>query len=259
MKFKKVTSSKYIGEDGYQLRTGRDGSFSIYINSNITKWGCNFGTVKSAELFLNNHDYIHANCNTLPISSDDINFIKLVYGCKNISSNAWVTLQGMKLIQREKFHNNYEIRAISASSNFKTFSDVESLLVYLDTQHSSRNIFSNVILRGAELRSIFAKANKKSSRDITNNLIRVKSSNVWAYGVEIKDSSAKVGDVYVQFKGPNGGPADIYKYYDVPVSLWRKFISYPSKGAFIWKYLRRQFSYSKLTGDRRGKLPNAIN
>ena len=68
-----------------------------------------------------------------------------------------------------------------------------------------------------------------------------------------------MGDMLVQFKGPKGGAGDIYLYYDVPVMLYRRWISAPSKGHFFWKYVRNNFSYRKLTGDKKGKLPNAIN
>ena len=75
----------------------------------------------------------------------------------------------------------------------------------------------------------------------------------------MKENDPKVGDVYVQFKGKNGGPGDVYRYFDVPVQIWRKFITYPSKGSYVYHVLRDKFQYSKLTGDKKGKLPNAIN
>lgn len=98
-----------------------------------------------------------------------------------------------------------------------------------------------------------------TTRDLARNLVRVKSSNVWAYTINIRDKKDKVGDVLVQFKGPNGGPGDIYLYYDVPINLWRRWLAAPSKGHFFWQYIRNTFSYRKLTGDKKGKLRNAIN
>lgn len=98
-----------------------------------------------------------------------------------------------------------------------------------------------------------------TTRDLAKNLVRVKSSNVWAYSINIRNRHDKVGDVLTQFKGPKGGPGDIYLYYDVPVNLWRRWLSAPSKGHFFWQYIRNTFSYRKLTGDKRGKLKNAIN
>jgi hypothetical protein len=62
----------------------------------------------------------------------------------------------------------------------------------------------------------------------------------------------------VQFKGNNGGPGDIYIYYDVPNKIWRQFVAAPSKGAYFWRYIRNTFTYAKLTGDKRTKLKNGV-
>lgn len=102
------------------------------------------------------------------------------------------------------------------------------------------------------------KNKKKSSRDMTDNLLRVKSSNVWAYAYNAQ-LDYDVSDLFVQFKGKDGGPGDIYQYYAVPLKIWHKFISAPSKGHFFWKYIRNKYKYRKLTGDKKGKLPNAVN
>ena len=98
-----------------------------------------------------------------------------------------------------------------------------------------------------------------SSKDLTKNMIRVKSSNIWAYNMNIKDRKDKTGDVLVQFKGKNGGPDDIYIYYDVPVMVYRRWHSAPSKGHYFWQYIRNVYNYAKLTGDKRTKLKNGIN
>lgn len=98
-----------------------------------------------------------------------------------------------------------------------------------------------------------------SSRDLSSKLQRVKSSNLWSYAFDIADRKDRFGTMLIQFKGPKGGPGDIYQYYDVPVNLWRRFISASSKGHFFWVYIRNNFQYRKLTGDKRGRLPNAIN
>jgi len=98
----------------------------------------------------------------------------------------------------------------------------------------------------------------KSSRDIARDMIRVKSSNVWAYNINIRDSKSKTGDVYVQFKGNTGGPGDVYVYYDVPVIVYRRWHSAPSKGHYFWKYIRNNYKYSKLTGDKKTHLRNGV-
>lgn len=98
----------------------------------------------------------------------------------------------------------------------------------------------------------------KSSRAAAQNLIRVsRSSNVWAYGFQ-GDANSNTGTMYIQFKGNNGGPGDIYAYYDVPKSLYRKWIVAPSAGHFFHANIRNNFWYAKLTGDKRGKLRNAV-
>lgn len=99
-----------------------------------------------------------------------------------------------------------------------------------------------------------------SSKEITKSMVRVKSSNVWSYTINVRDRKDKVGDVYVQFKNEYGGAGDIYVYYNIPVRIYKKIVSSPSKGHAIWQYLRNNSEgYSKLTGDKRGKLKNAIN
>ena len=96
----------------------------------------------------------------------------------------------------------------------------------------------------------------ENTRDLAKKLIRVKSSNVWAYAFQPKDYNK--GTMLMQFKGANGGPDDIYVYYDVPNKLWQKFVAAPSKGAFFWRHIRNVFKYGKLTGDKRTKLKNGV-
>ena len=98
---------------------------------------------------------------------------------------------------------------------------------------------------------------KKNSRQVTDNMLRVKSSNVWAYAFNIEQGQ-NTGDLYVQFKNRKGGAGDIYQYIDFPVRMWRKFVATSSKGHFFWRFIRTKYKYRKLTGDKRGKLPNAI-
>lgn len=105
---------------------------------------------------------------------------------------------------------------------------------------------------------VCAKTSRKSSREVSKNLVRVKSSNIWSYGVQTELGTNKC-DLYVQFKNASGGPGDVYQYFDFPVQAWKKFITAPSKGHFFWKYIRNNYRYRKLTGDKKGKLPNAIN
>jgi hypothetical protein len=95
--------------------------------------------------------------------------------------------------------------------------------------------------------------------NISNLMNKVKSSNVWSMGVDMNSIKDDFGDVYVQFRSTTGGPGDIYLYYEVPSRVYRSWIAAPSKGHFFWRYIRNRYKYAKLTGDKRGKLPNAVN
>lgn len=121
------------------------------------------------------------------------------------------------------------------------------------------DIFSSIIFIDPKETKYVVEA-AMSSRDLSKNLVRVKSSNVWSWGINIKNRKDKSGDVLVQFKNKNGGAGDIYLYYDIPTNTWRKMLAETSVGHSVWKYLRNNpKGYRKLTGDRKGKLPNAIN
>ncbi len=99
-----------------------------------------------------------------------------------------------------------------------------------------------------------------SAKDITRNMVRVKSSNIWSYTINGRDGQdSKLGDVYVQFKGKHGGPGDVYVFYDVPVTIYRKILSSNSKGHAFWQNLRGKYSYAKLTGDKRTKRRGGVN
>lgn len=264
MKFYKVTSSKYVGSNGYTLTTNEKGRYSILKGGQITNWGTGFKTVRSAEQFIDKYDYIRATTTWLPISADDIEFIVDTYGFKydEKTDEYWKEDVSFFIEPLEDDASNAFVINLNMNNDHEylgEFKDVPSFLEQLDEILNFDNIVSSVSFRGISYRDIFARSNRRSSREIARDLIRVNSSNVWSYGMELKDEEAGIGDIYVQFKGEKGGPGDVYRYYDVPLKLWKKFISYPSKGAFIWKFLRNKFKYSKLTGNKIGVLPNAIN
>lgn len=97
---------------------------------------------------------------------------------------------------------------------------------------------------------------KTSTKDFADKLMRVKSSNVWSYAFNPKDEY--VGDMLMQFKDSNGGPGNVYIYYDVPNKIWRRLVAAPSKGHAFYELIRNNYTYAKLTGDKRTKLPNGI-
>lgn len=96
-------------------------------------------------------------------------------------------------------------------------------------------------------------------KNLASQLFRVKSSNVWAYRLFLRDRHDKTGDLIVQFKHKDGGAGDVYIYYDVPFMVFRRWQATQSKGHYFWKYIRNYYKYSKLTGDKMGKLKNAVN
>ena len=147
------------------------------------------------------------------------------------------------------------------------FDDLVSYVLDFQYEHAPyeyferRNIGSKTCIAQKSVLSstyVCAKSKRQSSRDVSRNLVRVKSSNIWSYGVQT-ELGTNTCDLYVQFKNPSGGPGDVYQYFDFPIRAWKKFITAPSKGHFFWKYVRNNYRYRKLTGDKRGKLPNAIN
>lgn len=250
MKFLKITASKYVGTNGYTLQEMRDGSFSILLNNTITKWGNGFQSISAAENFINSHDYINAKVNRLPLNEDDIQFIADFYGFDKVGRYEYK--KGNELWMRvdprtKELFFDYDGR-------YNVGMQLVDALDWLDRRIYAKDIFCKVVFRGIELRNkpIFASMRPQ-------DLVRVKSSNVWAIGVEVNNENRKLGDVYVQFKGKEGGPDAVYRYYNVPLSLYRRFVGTSSKGAFLWKYLRNNFQYSKLTGDKKGKLKNAVN
>lgn len=98
-----------------------------------------------------------------------------------------------------------------------------------------------------------------SAKNLTDSMTRVKSSNLWACSINVKDYKSKIGDVYIQFKGKHGGPGDVYVYFDVPAKFYQRMISAPSKGHAFWQYIRGKYKYAKLTGDKRTKQKGGVN
>ena len=169
------------------------------------------------------------------------------------------------------YKDNQSVVSKQFTSPVRFIDFIEEYLQKYDVEYSEvvdpddMLIYDNGVVTAAT--SIFAKytqqnrhdtsrRNKTTTQDFVKKLARVKSSNVWSYAFQPKDE--RVGDMLMQFKKKDGGPGDIYIYYNVPTKLWQRFVAAPSVGHFFWANVRNVFTYAKLTGDKRTHLPNGI-
>lgn len=261
-------NSKYRGS-GYTIINSCN-KFYILKDRRPVKWQDGFSSVKAAIQFMEGHSYITATIDSIDWSQEDLDWIVDAYQFNQMSDTLYIAkLDDIKFSLTADKENQQISLAIEHDGivDVKEFANFDKVIELLDRYYEDDEIVASVCSDGEY---IYArrnnnrqfnnnKSNRKSSRDIASNLVRVRSSNIWAYGMDIKDRKDKTGTLVIQFKGTNGGPGDIYLYYDVPVKLWREFISAPSKGHFMWMNIRNNFWYSKLTGDKKGKLKNAIN
>lgn len=147
----------------------------------------------------------------------------------------------------------------SKGSSIKTVDNVADAIKAIEHSYDKYmySILENVAFTAiSDRKAVMAAINTKN---LAQNLVRCKSSNVWAYGMNIKDRKDKTGDLLMQFKDKNGGPGELYIYFDVPITVYRRMMSQPSVGHFFWTQIRNVYKYSHLTGNKRGILPNAIN
>lgn len=115
---------------------------------------------------------------------------------------------------------------------------------------------ATIIARDRQNRHDTSRRTKTTTKDFVSKLSRVKSSNVWSYAFQPKDN--QLGDMLMQFKAKNGGPGDIYIYYNVPIKIWQRLVAAPSKGHAFWELIRNVYTYAKLTGDKKTRLANGI-
>lgn len=260
VRFIQINSSRFISTNKRFSLIKYHDQYQILMNSKLPSWDYKFSSVECAQRFLNSHDYVNATIDHMPMSSDDIEFIIDMYGFNNVGNNKWSMNNG---------DNSYTLSVGSDGSSIKiserkkgkllsdkqVFTEATDAIDYLDKINSSLQLIKCSTLD--ELKTAVTAAGL-TARDITRNLVRVKSSNVWAYMIDIKDRHDKEGNVFVQFKGKNGGPGDIYEYANVPIRIWRGWLSAPSKGHYFWKNIRNNFVYRKLTGDKRTHLKNGV-
>ena len=193
---------------------------------------------------------------------DAVRFLGLNEIDENTFGRSWVYKGKKSSIQLKKYDDHLSLILLDAKKRYRSkqydFNHVEKLVTDAEYFMQKSGMDSTIFSYHTSLDEKNITAKVKKDR-ITDKLVRTKSSNIWAYGINIADQKSGVGNMYLQFKGKTGGPDDIYIYYDVPVRTYRRFITAPSKGHFFWKYIRNVFQYSKLTGNKHGVLPNAIN
>lgn len=167
------------------------------------------------------------------------------------------------------YKDNQEVKNDQFSSTVRFIDFIESILSEFDIEMAEivspddiliydKGIITsatNIMAKGFNHHDT-SKRNKTTTKDFIQKLSRVKSSNIWSYAFQPKDD--RFGDMLAQFKTKNGGPGDIYIYYDIPNKIWRRFVAAPSKGHFFWEFIRNIYTYAKLTGDKRTHLPNGI-
>lgn len=192
------------------------------------------------------HNYlIHDSVYSLKINSNRNIEINAIYSNGNIMTSVWVDDERIP-----------KYKGVPDTTNISTFiRGVEKII----NKYTRDSIITCAKLVSILDRDKYVIEAGISTRDLMRNLVRVKSSNMWGMAMDVKSHKDRFGDVIVQFKGKSGGPDDVYQYFDVPVDLYRRWITATSKGHFFWQYIRNNFKYRKLTGDKRGKLPNAIN
>ena len=226
----------------------------IELDGKIPTWQTGFSCIECAKIFVKHHDISSATEDHIKYSEDDFEWLVDTYGFEHDTGNIWTKYDGNTAYILQPDISDI-ILNVEKEKDSDVYVGIDNITERLDKDFD--DIFESVILTSVVDRDAIMAAS--SARELSKNMVRVKSSNIWSYTINIKDRHDKVGDVYVQFKGKNGGPGDVYQYLDVPVNLWRRWIVAPSKGHFLWQYIRNNFKFRKLTGDRRTHLPNGIN
>lgn len=233
---------------------GFKNKFFIRLGNVIPSWQTGFSSIECARKFAESHDLDSATADKISYSSDDLEWIVETYGFTKGKDSKWhlrVKNNVCTLCPGE-----YDLLlSVSDGKYVRNFNSISEITKELDSLQDYPIMSSEDVAKFLNL-SIFAASTRKFS---TSNLVRVKSSNIWAIGLDVKVAGSNKGDLYIQFKGKNGGPENIYMYYDVPTKVYRQLVASPSKGHYFWKMIRNNYMYRKLTGDKRTHLKNGIN
>lgn len=225
--------------------------YYIRLGSVIPSWQNGFECIEAAKHFIKKHKNLSAE--KAGMSREDIQFLIDTYGFKQ-NPEMLELRTGNQFITLKPYMNRVQMNVQdSRSSSAYEYESIDDLTAELDKVIEATQVIASSKVQTVAF--IFA----ASSREIAKNMVRVKSSNVWSYTLDVKSNKDNTGTLYIQYKNKNGGPGDVYCYYNVPIKLWRRFISAPSKGNFVWRFIRNTFLYSKLTGDKRTHLKNGIS
>ena len=229
-----------------------DGQYFIRINDTIPTWQSGFDCEEAAQHFIDTHDILSATEEHIRYSDEDLQYVIDTYGFRP-DKDLYVARAGSNVISLKPYEDTIQLNVQNQKeSSAYEFDSISELTGQLD-KYFETNIYASKKLQDKFF--IFA----ASAREIAKNMVRVKSSNIWSYTMNVRSNKDNTGDVYVQYKNKNGGPGDVYVYYNVPIKLWRRWLSAPSKGHFMWQFIRNTFLYAKLTGDKKTHLPNGIS
>lgn len=250
IKFKRqnvLGETKYIDNQHHLSACKVNNRWFVSKNHSVP-YSASFVNIKCAENFFNSFDEIVESLNMLGYCQDEFDKFKF-----NFPQNDDEFVSEVYIIEDGNFKVITSAKGKYDSYTTDNFDWLAEHILSLQEKCGIDSVESIEIKDPSDVKASI------TSKDITKRMVRVKSSNVWSYTIDIRDNKSKTGTVYVQFKKETGGPGDIYCYYDVPIKIWHRILSATSKGHAVWKFLRNNFLYSKLTGDKRGKLKNAVN
>ena len=237
----------------------KDSRFYVRMNDNgswiYPEWqGDGFDSQEDAEMFLSMCDLESTDCETVYYDPDELDFLYNLLGFEyNQDADIYEWMDTDQDIGIECNPNNpLDVTVLDANgSEHMTYDSIDDMIHAVESTilQCHMSVFSKRVPVKAAI----------NVKNLASQLFRVKSSNVWAYRLFMRDRHDKTGDLLVQFKHKNGGPGDVYIYYDVPFMIFRNWQATQSKGHYFWKHIRNYFKYSKLTGDKIGKLKNAVN
>lgn len=213
-----------------------------------------FASQDDAENFLVDHDWQSADAENIEYDTVETGFIFNILGMRyNPDTDKY------EFVDRDRTVQIIGNPANPLSVEFIHDEESESR-DYCDMEEMICDVEDTIL---SYTKSVFSKRMPVTAainvKNLASQLFRVKSSNVWAYRLFLRDRHDKTGDLIVQFKHKDGGAGDVYIYYDVPFMVFRKWQATQSKGHYFWKHIRNYYKYSKLTGDKIGKLKNAVN